>query len=293
MKYSAKDIQDRIRERLPEGIVVPEHSSIGHFYRIMTPDKDGKTGNVYPSVTGKLQILKDESLINYKKNQVIQYIFRNFKKLTEENLMEQLALAERVPEDILADASDIGTQIHDCRQLIFTDWIKTGVRPGDFLSFIKPEQVDVRLKSAIRALSRFCDDYEYVPVATELFVYSHRWKIAGTLDDIGFIRDKKSGEMIFILMDLKSSNQIKDHYYFQVSMYFEMLWRLIGIQFKPRRCIILKLSKEDGTYKIEDLKQPTKLSIYAHSMLRTNDAQDYIKSLRKDNQKNVAELIKF
>lgn len=308
MKYTAQDIKDRIRERMPEGSVVADHDAHSHFYIV--------DGFRYPSVTSKLQILKDESLINYKKNQVIQFVFANHKKFTDANIMEQLALADRVPEDILADASDIGTQIHDTRQRIFEEWIATGVRPGDFLSFANAAGVDVRVTSAVRALQKFCEEIGYTPIATELFVYSHKYKVAGTLDDIGTIPTvvdegdpecehkmlfKFGREMCvkcprristdFVLMDLKSSNQFKDHYFFQVAMYWEMLWRLIGI--KPSRCFILKLSKEDGTYKIEDLKQPSKLATFAHAMLKTNDAITFIKSLRKDNQKKVAEPINF
>lgn len=291
MRYSAQDIRKKINERLPEGSVVTAHDEHGHFYKVMTPDEKGSVGNIYPSVTGKLQILKDESLINYKKNKVINWFFANFERITKENLLEMLSEAERVPEDILADASDIGTQIHDTRQRIFESWMATSVMPGDFTSFIEPGAVDIRLRSAIRALEKFCVEHEYFPVATEMFVYDHKLKVGGTLDDLGIMKDEKTGKFIFVLMDLKSSNQFKDHYFFQVSMYWEMFCTLVRI--KPTRCFILKLSKEDGTYKIEDLKQPQKLAMYAHAMLKTNKAIEYIKALRKDNQKNVAEKIEL
>src|ERR1039458_9899007 len=120
MKLTIPEIQERIAEVLPEGKVVARHTDQGHFYEVDMQIMEAITtvlpNPIYPSVTGKLQILKDESLINYKKNQVIQYFFRTFDKITKENLMEHLALAERVPEDVLSDASDIGTQIHDTRE---------------------------------------------------------------------------------------------------------------------------------------------------------------------------------
>lgn len=320
MKIIASDIVKRIGEVLSPDICIPEHTKDGHFYRIMTPDEKGVTGNVYSSVTTKLQIIKDESLINYKKNQVIQYVFRNYSKFTDANIMEHLSLAERVPEDILADASDIGTEIHDTREAIFKNWIETGIRPADFLSFIKPDQVDVRLKSATRALSKFCDDHSYVPVATELFVYSHKLKVAGTMDDLGLMRKiirpgsqncdhstvwlpKKSRDygvcmkcdyrytIELVLMDLKSSNAFKDHYFFQVALYYWMFKELTGI--RPTRCFILKVSKIDGTYKLEDLYQPALLASYARSMVRTHNGIMHIKSLRKNNQKVVAPKIEL
>lgn len=284
--WNAQEIRDRIKTSIPEGSVITAHTEKGHFYKIMTPDKKGVVGNVYPSVTGKLQVIKDESLINYKKNQVLQYMFRNYKKFTDNNIMEHLSLAERVPEDILSDAGDIGTDIHDVREAIFSKWIETGTRPSDFLSFIPAEKVDVRIRSGIRALDKFCTDYNYVPVATELFVYSHKLRVAGTLDDIGLMKD---GE--FVLLDLKTSNAFKDHYFFQVAMYYLMLRELTGL--KPDRCFILKVSKEDGTYKLEDLKRPAMLGSYARSMLRTTAGIEFIRGLRKDNQKIVGDMVEL
>lgn len=314
--WSASELKQQIEIALPEGTVVPEHTDRGHFYKVMTPDRLGRTGNVYPSVTGKLQIIKDESLINYKKNQVIQYVFANYRKFTDANIMEHLALAERVPEDILADAGDVGTRIHNVREEIFKAWMSSGQRPEDFLSFIKPEEVDVRVKSGIRALQKFCVERDYTPVATELKVYSHDLQVSGTLDDLGLLREildagdegcehsmlvtAKGHQCIkcpyrycyqFVLMDLKTSNQFKDHYFFQVALYYWMFFKLTGI--RPERCVILKVSKEDGTYKLEDLKRPAMLARYSRSMLITNRGIEYIRSLRKDNQKKVAEKIEL
>lgn len=302
---------------MPEGSVVADHDETGHYYKIMTPDTKGVVGNRYPSVTGKLQILKDESLINYKMNQALNYVFGKFKEFNDSNIMDHLELASRVSQDNLSDAGDIGREIHDARERIFKEWIRTGTRPSDFLSFAPPENPDIRMKSALRALSTFCDEYGYVPVAVELFVYSHRMKVAGTLDDIGLMWwpykvgnphcvhetilvdniDKKClkcdawWKWQFVLLDLKTSNQFKDHYFFQVALYYTMFYNLTGL--RPDRCFILKLSKVDGTFKMENLKRPSTLSSYARTMVRTHDGIRYIKKLRKDNQKVVGEKIEL
>ena len=92
-------------------------------------------------------------------------------------------------------------------------------------------------------------------------------------------------------MDIKTSNQFKDHYFFQVALYYTMFYKLTGL--RPKRAFILKLSKENGTYKLEDLKRPSTLSSYARSMIRTDTGIKYIRSLRKDNQKSVGELIQI
>lgn len=315
-------IRARIAEVLPEGRVVPRHNEDGHFYEVI----DGlfTVPPIYPSVTGKLQVLKDESIANFKMNRAIEYFFKNIKEINADNIMEHLDKAANVSGGILEDAGDIGRRVHDYRELIFKDWLAKGVRPADFTSFIPPEDVDVRAVSALRALQKFCEERDYAPIAIELLVYSHKWKTAGTLDDLGIMRHviregkiPEGGNAVckdhtpnivvskgkytcircgyqyryeLVLMDLKTSNQLKDHYFFQVSCYWDMFRKLLGKEWTPERCIIVKLSKQDGTYKIEDLKKPAALARYAGHMIRTNEGIDFIKSLRKDNQKVVITL---
>lgn len=277
MPWIAKDIRKKILEAIPEGSVVAAHNDEGHFYVVV---KDGIT---YPSVTGKLQIIKDESLINYKANCVINHVFENWKNYTDENIMEYLDLAGKAAGKILEDAGDIGTDVHKYRENFFNDWIKTGNRPVDILSYIPADKYDIRAVSALRAIDKFCSDYEYEPVITEQFVYSHKLKVGGTLDDIGLITI--DGKRYLILLDLKTSNAFKDHYFFQVGMYYRMFFELTRI--RPQKQFILKVSKTDGTYKLEELKGISNLIRYAGHMLKTNEGIQYIKSVRKDNQKKV------
>ncbi len=324
--WKPQEIRARIDEMLPAWKCVARHNDRGHFYEVRETSLTEK-GPIYPSVTGKLQILKDEGLINYKMNRAIEYVFANYKKFTDENVMEELDKASRVSQDILADAGDIGTVVHNCREDIFNEWIKTGVRPADFLKFLPEVECDVRAISAVRALQKFCEETGYIPVKCELLVFSHSMKTAGTLDDLGLMPkvyregdpscrhvgqslfnnaescilfdDKGFGRCLhcdykmryqFVLMDLKTSNQFKDHYFFQVSIYWKMLVKILGSAWAPERCFILKVSKEDGTYKIEDLKKHQKLAQYAEYMIRTNEGVEFIKSLRKDNQRKVGTL---
>ena len=65
-----------------------------------------------------------------------------------------------------------------------------------------------------------------------------------------------------------------------------MFVQLTGL--RPQRCFILKVSKEDGTYKIEDLKKPARIAQYALALLKTDEGVEFIKGLRKDNQRSVA-----
>jgi hypothetical protein len=283
MQLTADKIKKMISVAIPEGRVVTAHNEFGHFYKIV--DDLFPDGVTYPSVTGKLQILKDEGLINYKMNRALDHVFAHWKEFTEANIMELLDAASKTSADILEDAGDIGTTIHDAREEFFKEWIKLGRHPGvEAKEFLPPDCVDIRAVSALRALDKFINDFNYVPLATELLVYDHKLKVGGMLDDLGFMTDE-AGNRKFVLMDIKSSNQFKDHYFFQVALYYYMFYRLTKL--RPQRCFILKLSKTDGTYKIEDLYRPSTLASYARSMVRTHNGLGYIRSLRKDNQKTV------
>ena len=233
--------------------------------------------------------------------------------------MEHLDHAKQAGTLVFKDAGHIGTEIHDYREEFFNDWITTGKRPSDTLSYIPVEQEDIRAKSALRALDLFINETGYVPVWSELLIYSHRYKVAGTLDDLGIMRWPFAGrsgdlrcehelvynsernvgrcpkcdmkyKMVFVLMDIKTSNQFKDHYFFQVGMYYDMFKQLMlraEVDLKIDKAFILKLSKENGEYKIEDLKSPSQVATYSKAMLRTAEGVDMIKGRRKDNQKKV------
>lgn len=319
------ELRNEILQKLPEGSVVTAHTEHQHFYKVTA------TGDLYPSVTGKLQILKEEGLSDWKMNQALNYVSMHFNKFTEANVMEHIQAASKTSSDIFEDAGDIGTFIHDIREAYFSHWISTGERPNDIMEFIhRKSQEDkyagfaadprnqARAISAMRALEKFCTEYEYEPVFTELYLYSHIHKLGGALDDLGTMlkievpgdpnclhepfrterKDrfswkcmhcKRRGKRIFVLLDLKTSNQFKNHYFFQVALYYDMLRELTGMT--PHECFILKVSKTDGTYKIENLKKPKKLAQYARHVLKVNEAVEFIKELRHDNQKKVEKLI--
>lgn len=360
MKHDPATIRGQILSALPPGFVIPRHNENSHWYEIdeasrkgfirrfyedgytlpvKTPDEQHAktsgivmTNPVYPSVTAKLQVLKDEGLANFKMNRALEYIFAHFKEFNDENIMEHLGLAERVPADLFTEAGDIGTAVHDTRQAIFDEWIRTGKRPTNYPSFVPPEKEDVRVTSCLAALEKFVNDYNYRPVVCEMLVYSHQHKVAGTLDDLGLMRilmrpgRDEHGQIIecdhtndsptdgpqscviedpnrnvercikcgakwktvLALVDLKTSNRFKDHYFFQVGMYFDMFRKLTGI--KPEKLYIVKLSKEDRMYKLEEIKRPAKIASYARHVLKTNEGIDFIKEIRKDNQRVVVKL---
>jgi len=307
----ATAVATQIDEKLPPGAVTPRHTGDGHFYGV-------PSGNVYPSVTGVISVIKDRSIQNFDMNEAMRYVEANIKGCVVDGSLDMMKTidllhnAKKASRNIFKDAGDIGTQIHDRREEYFQQWIDTGSRPSIF-DYIK-EDDDPRLKSGMRGVSLFCDETEYIPIRTEVMVYSDRYKLAGMLDDIGIINTvkrkgdrncahdllyeqyitrcikcdmKKAWEVC--MMDLKSSNQFKDSYYYQVSIYYMMFKEITGLI--TDRNFILKVSKDNGKYKTEELTNMRSLVAGAKKIIAAADAVDKVKDLRKtSNAPNVLQI---
>lgn len=306
------EVRNAIDTALPPGAVVPRHTDEGHFYGV-------PNGKVYPSVTGIIGYVKDPSIQQFDMNEALRYVEAHLNevvvdgKLDYMKAMDVLYEAKRAPKGVLMDAADIGTKIHDRREKYYQDWIDTDTRP-DIKNYYDVQQDDIRLISAMRALSLFCDEHEYIPVRCEMLVYSDKYEIAGTLDDLGMVNtivrkgkkdcqhnlwydgfktrcDKCDLKRVWqlSLTDLKSSNQFKDSYYLQVALYQMMFVQNTGV--KPERNFILKTSKEDGQYKIEELTKMPQLISNAKRVIMAAKAMDNVKAIRsKSNAKTITTI---
>ena len=252
----AENYRKIIAEKIPAGSIIPAHTEQGHFYRV-----GEKT---YPSVTGALQILKDPSLANWKLNTGMDYIRKQLLSLDTPTLLDldEVVLdiiinnAKNAPQEIFEEAGDIGTQIHDARQDYFQRWINCQTRPE--IITVGGIQ-DPRLISGMRALNKFCDDTGYIPVATELLLWSEKLGVAGTLDDLGIIDGK------LVLCDLKSSNQFRDTYFLQVAMYYQMLVERTGSKRSSLRCTLSKSKNSSkssfNSFKLSSVMPLTHLNV--------------------------------
>ena len=311
MFQKALQLREQILRRIPPGSIVPAHTDEGHFYTITA------VNDTVPSVTGKLQILKDRGLANYNMNRLADYVFEHWKEFTDANLMEHLEKGRKVGQENFEEAGDIGNEVHETRKKYFDKWIETQEQPANILDFLDPLQQDKRIISALRGFEKFVNEHGYTPIVCELYVYVYNkaYKIGGTLDDIGLIRIERNyseGETVdpnrrackhdlmanalnpsnggcikcgysyryqLVLLDLKTSNQFKDHYYLQVCCYKWMFGSLTRM--RPKKVLIVKVSKDDGTYKLEEVRYTTRLTNYAKNILKINDGMDFIKQLRK------------
>lgn len=306
------DIQATIDTALPPGAVVPRHTDAGHFYGV-------PSGGVYPSVTGVIQYVKDPSIQQFDMNEALRYVEKHLHTCVTDGdldymkVMDMLYAAKKAPRGVLMDAADIGTQIHDRREKYFQDWIDQGQKPL-LVNYYSIDTDDARLVSAMLALGKFVDNSGYIPIRTEVLVYSDQYELAGQLDDLGMINtvvrkgdpdcqhdfwyegmktrcikcDRKRVWQ-FCLTDLKSSNQFKDSYYLQVALYGMMFTHLTGL--KPERNFILKVSKTDGQYKTEELRYMPQLVANAKRVIVAAKAAQKVKELRKiSNAKKVISI---
>lgn len=287
MKISTEQIRQIITEKIPEGLVKAEHDEFGHHYR-HTP-----TNLLFDSVTTKTSVLNEGG----KKLQIWSARLA-VERLTERLLVTPHVLDTSKPEhsqtletyqkeaimvhqDKFEDAGGIGTIGHGYIEDYLKDWIAIGVRPEkDITKYIKPDE-DHRAWAIARSAESFMNDFYLIPIASELFVASVKYRFAGTLDGLAMVilnagnckqqvmvgetrhewmhastrnpykmicrHCNKEATYKFTLIDWKTSNSIdKVAYVLQVSAYWEALKEMTGL--KPEELIIIKLNKEQAKY---------------------------------------------
>jgi len=206
---------------------------------------------------------------NWKLARAMDYIFQHFPEINNENILEYLDKAKKAPQLEFENAGNIGREVHGWREEWFGRIIKGDERDSRLISSSSPPVI-----SCCRAIQKFVSDYDYHPIACELYLADHKFKLGGTLDDIGFV----GGELS--LVDLKTSNiGDKNSYFHQVALYYLMFWRLYKIRIK--KFYILHVSKTDGTYNLIEIKNMPQLIKEAKLVLKLSDALDRLTESKK------------
>lgn len=194
MRRSVEDIKAILAEKVPEGRVIPEHTSDAHFYRDTWSEIPA-----YGSVTTKSSILDAPHLKKWAAKLAVENLVTNFDNVATAVMSKddgQLELLKRqailAHQDHLEDAGGVGTQVHNVVENYLNAWLSTGHQPDDIkthvLDYLReasnfPEPVvDPRIHAGARSAEAFCRDYFVEPIASELLVVSHKHKYAGTLD---------------------------------------------------------------------------------------------------------------
>lgn len=279
MAKSAQQIRELIAAKIPANLVVPEHTSEGHFYR------HSETKQVYASVTTKCGILDNPHLKKWSARLAVEYLDQHWQQVTPDNKNEFYKAAIMAHQEEFEQAGDIGTQGHGIVDTYLGEWMKSGVQPKDIRTFVTGE--DYRLYAITRSAEMFCNDFNVEPVASELFVCSTKYRFAGTLDSLMMISRViklgdthcahdwwqtntgarsgrheciKCGRSIikeFALVDWKTSNDIdKSEYAMQVSAYAKALYEMTGL--KVKHIIIVRLDKNQAKYEVVRVASPAK-----------------------------------
>lgn len=241
------ELRQQIKVRTAELKIEPRHTDKAHFYYVPEVDK------VFSSVTAEHRHLKDPSLRNFEKNEALRYVRTNWEAFSPENIEDHLKQAFAAPILNRDQSGSIGDFIHLYRHIYFRSWIETGSRPeGRIEDIARKNQSEIpngffpSVLSGCAGLDKFLDDTGYQPVGCEIPVYDVKTEIAGSLDDVGKIKNET------VLLDVKSSNQLKDIYTLQVMDYKKMFYHLYKIRID--KILIVKTSKLDRTYQLEWFK---------------------------------------
>lgn len=264
-------LRSYIKEREAELNIQPDHDESGHYY------KDSSSPR-YPSVTAKLQILKDPALANWKMNRALWYVENELAKWQLNSITTELDItaiiegAKELPTTEFTNAGNIGSQVHAWREEKFKYIIEHGVPVATAMFGTPFSSSDPAVIAGCRGIQAFIQDTGYIPLACELALVDHELKLGGMVDDIGILPGKRNR---LVVIDLKTSNiGDKTSYYYQVALYFYMFWKLYKI--KPQGAYILHVSKENGGFKLIELPDIPQLIREAKYILKVNDAIDRV-----------------
>ena len=191
MYLSVEKIREIIKEKIPASLVVPEHTESGHFYR-HTP-----TNQLFASVTTKCGILDSPHLKKWSARLAVEYIIEKVSidpsQITPGKIIALKDSAILVHQDQFEQAGDVGTRGHAVVEDYLMSWIN-GVKPKSIKDFIPKETVDSRIVAIARSAEMFCNDFNIIPIASEMKVASPKYKFGGTLDSLMMVfRTVKKG----------------------------------------------------------------------------------------------------
>lgn len=216
-------------------------------------NKDSHTyyidGVEYPSVTAIIDQLFHPALLYWAVKEAVNYIGDKLDKVISGELeldkissVKLLEEAKKEHERIRDQAADVGSKTHKVIELF--------VKGEDWQSYLKDKD---EIVEPFGAFLEWDEKNRLDVMYSEAVVCSKKYKYAGTLDIIGFLKDK------LYIIDLKTSSAFREGYKMQLSAYRQAVDESGGVWvknyneyvFKPiphkvQRMGILRLDKETG-----------------------------------------------
>ena len=269
-------LRAKIRDKIPQDYLQLKPNTPDHIY--VSPH----TGAEFLSVTTKLRIISNPLFQNWRMNRALEFLFDSHEEITKENLADWIKKAKEYPEKQFKSAGAFGTKVHSYIHQYFTQWILDNRQPGSILQFIdgtkSQKEEDFRVWSALRSLEAWVNKNEYIPLASEIIVWSEKYHVAGTMDNVGVDKTGKVG-----FPDWKTSNQFSDNYHAQLGAYYGCFYERVKIRGAWGK--IVKLDKERGLPEEETLENLRKCFKTYMLASKLYDEIQNIRFLRKPDTK--------
>lgn len=234
-----EQLRNKIAKAVPQDRLILKPGEF-HVYH------DPLTGVDFKSTTTKLKVISNPIFAGWRMNRALEKYDELIPqiiagKITQE---EAVKIAKAYPEEVFKIAGERGTATHGYIDLFLSDWIKTGKKPDrPIISYLdgsngQPEEKDFAIWSAVQCAEDWINESGFIPLASEIRVWSTKFQEAGTLDGIGIIGDD------IVLIDWKTSNELRDDYHLQVGCYYRCFAELTLIQ--PKYGVIIKLDKQQA-----------------------------------------------
>lgn len=251
---TVQEIQKIIQEKVV-GVWEARHTGSGHRY-IHLP-----SGYFQDSVTTKLGTLAKPHLAKWQIRIAIEWLMvedrwkRLFNEHWKDEMMQGAMLA---PFDVRDMAGKTGTATHNFAERFCNEWITTGHKPENIMSYIDVNKDDPRAIAGARSFEKAFEKNQIIPIASEIIV-GHPKFSAGALDLLCLWGPNEE----LCLADIKTSNSVDKNFRYQLSAYKYMFEFMTGL--KITKVKILHLSKDMDKCEIYDVKQlPKAWSTFKH-----------------------------
>jgi len=194
-------------------------------------------GKEYVSVTTILKVISKPSLYFWYAKHGTAKMWKVLDEIPKEDRERILAKHPDLiknPQDIMSEASDIGKEVHNA----IDDYVK-GKEVG---------KLNEITEKCFHAFIEWSDKVGLVTKASELQIYSDKYKYAGTLDFVGEIDGK------LCLADWKSSSGIYKEYSLQLSAYRRAYLEMNKNVKLSTDMYLVRLGKYDGKFEIKVFK---------------------------------------
>jgi len=267
-----KIIQDKV-----VNVWEARHTGSGHRY-IHLP-----SGTFQDSVTTKLGILSKPHLLGWAVKVGIEFLLEGdrLERLRNEHWKEELVQGAILAHTGLRDSAGLtGTKTHFFAERYCNEWIATGEKPKDIMSFIDINKDDPRAIAGARSFELVFQKKQIIPIAVEIIVGNPKYS-AGALDLLCLWGQEKE----LCLLDIKTSNSVDKNFRYQLAAYKHM-FEFMCPELKIKKVKILHLSKDMAKCEIYDVKQlPKAWSTFKHICAVYDDVMSKKDKVIKDIKK--------